>query len=100
MDLRKKKSPAVFARPGRKDFAADKPISWREFLQKVAMSQQESYLGLLEPNYSHCDPCYVKYDAVIKMENFDADSQKILSIAGIQWLKSSHENSHGDHSLN
>ena len=72
--IKKKKSPAVMNRPGRSDFAQAKPLKWNKYLHLVAISKEESYLGLLHPNHIHCNPCMFDYDAVIKMENFDRDS--------------------------
>ena len=73
--LQQKKSPGVFARPGRKDFALPRPPSWSQFLHLVASSKEKKYLGLLEANHQHCDPCNIQYDAVIHMNNFGQDSQ-------------------------
>ena len=73
--FQQKKSPGVFARPGRKDFARSRPPSWSQFLHLVAASKEEKYLGLLEANHQHCDPCNIHYDAVIHMNKFSQDSE-------------------------
>ena len=56
------------------DFAQAKPLKWNKYIHLVANSKEESYLGLLNPNNIHCNPCMFHYDAVIKMETFDRDS--------------------------
>ena len=74
-DIQRKKSPAIFELPGRADFARTKPLQWRQFIHLVAIKEQDNYLGLLNPNHRQCDPCNIKYDAVIKMENYGEDSE-------------------------
>ena len=74
LHFKRKQSPVVWSMPGRVDFARNKPLQWIQFLHLVANKEQDNYLGLLNPNYRQCDPCTIKYDAVIKMENYDEDS--------------------------
>jgi len=99
MDLRREHNPAVFNMPGRVDFARKKPVLWRQFVHLVAIKEEYNYLGLLNPNHRQCNPCNIKYDAVIKMEDFDKDSRKILSGVGLGWLQPAHKNNHGSQSL-
>ena len=75
--VKRKKNPGVMVKTGRVDFARAKPLQWRQFLHLVAVNYQENYLGLLDPNYKRCDPCTIKYDAVIKMETFTEDSRQV-----------------------
>ena len=60
---------------GRSDFQGPHVPSWLEYLHLVAESKQKNYLGLLLPVYLGCDPCSVRYDAVVRMETFIADSR-------------------------
>ena len=73
--LQTKESPLVMKVKGRADFQGAHVPSWLEYLQLVAASKLKNYLGLLLPVYLGCDPCSIKYDAVVKMETFDADSR-------------------------
>ena len=65
---------------GRSDFQGAHVPSWLEYLNLVAESKQKNYLGLLLPVYLGCDPCSVQYDAVIRMETFNADSRYVFTI--------------------
>ena len=62
-------------RKGRHDFQTDGdvPLGWDRYLQLLAETEEENYLGLLLPLHRKCVPCDVHYDALIKMENFNQD---------------------------
>ena len=78
---------------GRKDFQGELLPSWlvrntqnntvhsteqcvtQDYLRLVADSPQRNYLGLLLPLSQGCQPCTVRYDAVIRMETFVQDSR-------------------------
>ena len=62
-------------RKGRQDFQTDGnlPLGWDQYLQLLAETKEENYLGLLLPLHRKCAPCDVQYDAIIKMENFSQD---------------------------
>ena len=68
-------SPLVMKVAGRSDFQGAHVPSWLEYLRLVAESKQKNYLGLLLPVYLGCDPCNMQYDAVVRMETFNADSR-------------------------
>ena len=68
-------SPMVMKVSGRSEWAGQKVPSWLQYLQMVANSKQKNYLGLLLPLYLGCDPCKLNYDAVIRMETFNADTR-------------------------
>ena len=62
-------------RKGRQDFqtGGEVPLGWDQYLELLAESEEENYLGLLLPLHRKCVPCDVQYDAIIKMENFNQD---------------------------
>ena len=62
-------------RKGRQDFqtGGGVPLGWDQYLQLLAETEEENYLGLLLPLHRKCVPCDVHYDALIKMENFNQD---------------------------
>ena len=62
-------------RKGRQDFQTEGevPLGWAQYLELLAESEEENYLGLLLPLHRKCVPCDVQYDAIIKMENFNKD---------------------------
>ena len=62
-------------RKGRRDFqtGGGVPLGWDHYLDLVADTETENYLGLLLPLYRKCVPCDVHYDAIIRMENFNQD---------------------------
>ena len=47
----------------------------QDYLRLVADSPPRNYLGLLLPLSQGCQPCTVRYDAVIRMETFVQDSR-------------------------
>ena len=101
---------------GRSDFQGAHVPSWLEYLHLVAESKQKNYLGLLLPVYLGCDPCSIQYDAVVKMETFNADSRylrgptfdlfillcsrTILREIGQEWVAPAHFNNHGNNEMN
>ena len=46
-----------------------------EYLHLMAESKENNYLGLLLPVCLDCDPCSVQYEALVRMETFNADSR-------------------------
>jgi len=67
--------------------------TWLEFLASVT-DEASIKTGLTSPLYSSCDICNAKYSKIIKMETFDEDIGRILSMKGFAWLSSSHLNSY------
>ena len=79
---------------------------------------QKNYLGLLLPVYLDCDPCFVQYEALVRMETFNADSRyrdklcfhpasyfspsfrTILRGVGQEWFAPAHFNNHGNNAMN
>ncbi|KAL4221125.1 hypothetical protein ACF0H5_019384 [Mactra antiquata] len=74
---------AIKQNPSKRELSCVKDLSFQEFLSAVVKIWPRRLNEHMEPITSLCSPCLVQYAAIGQMENFEDDSDYILSKFGI-----------------
>jgi len=61
-------------------------VSWQEFVLHLLASPPSTYDSHWAPLASHCQPCQVNYDLVLKVETLQSDWEVLRRLSGLEEL--------------